>query len=309
MPRINQRSTLTTLFLAAAVALPITAFDAGAAQADVTVQVNGSVKVRVKKKHRRTKRVRIRTRHRRHRTHHPRVRLRIGGGIHIHGSAQIGDFAEPPPPPPPPAHACDDHVPAYYTDVAPPPPPLPPVVYRPRRYRVAPPPPPMPAQAEQPRLPRFALGAFAGGINVENRVAGEDYGLFGRLRLTDKFLVEAEMASSKMMEIRTDRRLGGALLYDLSPRSRFSAHLLAGAGVTHTNVQDGTFETKQEYGELGAGLNLRLTDRLHLSADLRAGARTRVDGEPEDVDLKNVAPSADEREKYTRGRISAVFYF
>lgn len=306
MPRINQRSTLTTLFLAAALALPMTAFDEGTARADdVTVQVNGTVKVRVKKR-RRSKRVRIRTRHRRHRTQRTRVRLRIGGGIHIHGSAQIGEFAEPPPPPPPP-HTCDDHVPAYYTDVAPPPPPPPVVVYR-TRYQAAPQPPVQVAPAA-PRLPRFAIGAFAGSLNVDDRVSGEDFGLFGRLRLTDRLLVEAEVASSKMADIRTDRRVGGALLYDIAPRSRFSAHLLAGGGVTHVDVEDGTFQSKQEYGEIGAGLNFRVTPRLHLSADLRAGARAKVDDEPVEQRLKNVAPSAEDEEEYTRARLSAVWYF
>jgi hypothetical protein len=234
----------------------------------------------------------------------PHVRVRIGGGIHVHGEVYVGGFATPPPPPPPPVDcACDASVPTYYTE----PPPAPvyqPPVYAPPVYA-----PPVATAAYAPPLPRFGLGVFAGSINVGDRVSGEDLGVFGRLRLTDSLLLEAEVAKTQMESARTDRRIGGALLYDLRPRSRWSAQLLAGAGVAHVDVSDGMWQSKQEYGELGAGLSLKLTPRLQLAADIRAGARARVDNAPMDQALKSMAPSADEEEKYTRGRVSAIFSF
>ena len=295
MRRTQKRSNLAILFVAAAVAVPIVTADVGTADADVTVRVRGKVKVRVEGN--RTKRVRVRHRQRQRRTPPPRVRLRIGGGIHWHGSAQIGGFAEPPPPL---VHDCDP--PPVYAPPLPPPPRV--YVHRVDRRPVV-----IHRRAQPEQLPRFGLGMFAGSISVDDRVSGEDLGLFGRLRLTDKVLLEAEMAKAQMADARSDRRMGGALLYDLRPRSRWSAHVLAGAGITQVDVQDGMWQSKQEYGELGAGLSLRLSKRLHLSADLRAGARTRVEDAPTDQALKRIAPSADDEEQYTRGRLSAVLYF
>lgn len=294
----SKRSALATLILSTALAVPLVALGADDAQADVTVRVRGKVDVKVDT--RKVKRIKVRhRRHHRQRTHRPRVRLRIGGGIHWHGEARIGRFSQPPPPPPPPpVHDCShDTVPTYYT--SPPPP-----VYRPRVRPVV-----HVARSSKPALPRLGLGVFAGSINVDDRMSGEDLGIFGRLRLTDSLLFEAEIASTRMDDLRMDRRVGGALLYDLAPRSKWSAHLLAGAGMTRVDVQDGMWQSKQEYGELGAGLSLRISKRLQLSADLRAGARSSVDDEPTDPVLKNLAPSSENEEKYTRGRLSAILYF
>lgn len=297
MSRKDHRSSLPSLFLATLLIAPVIPMWAGQAHADVTVRVRGNVKVEAGS---RPARVRVIKRHHR-RTHRPHVRLRIGGGVHVHGEVYVGGFATPPPPPPPPADcACNPGIPTYYTE---PPPPAP--MYSPPAPVYAPP----VVTAYAPRLPRFGLGVFAGSINVEDRVSGEDLGIFGRLRLTDSLLLEAELAKTRMESARTDRRVGGALLYDLRPRSRWSAQLLAGAGVAHVDVSDGMWQSKQEYGELGAGLSVNLTRRLQLAADLRVGARTQVDDTPTDLALKSMAPSADEEEKYTRGRVSAIFSF
>ncbi len=225
--------------------------------------------------------------------------MRIGGGFYWGGGVYVGGFAQPPPPPPAPVYDCDhDPVPVYYTSRPRPAPPRPVAVVS------------QPAPAPAP-LPRLGIGVFAGSVNVKDGMAGEDLGVLGRLRLTDSLLLEAEMAKSQMADARADRRLGGALLYDFSPRSKWSANLSAGLGVTQIDMDAGTgsWQTKQEYGELGVGLTWRLSRRFHLSGDLRAGARARVEDEPDDQMLKSIAPSADQEETYTRGRLSAVLYF
>lgn len=289
MPRTPTPSRFVPLMLSFLLAAPVVAATSGPAHADVTVRVQGKVKVRVGSGPRRVRRVYAQPV-----TPPPPVRLRVGGGVYVHGHVHIGGFAEPPPPPPPPSCECDvGPVPAYYPEPIMPTQAMAPVVAVPAPYR----------------LPRLGIGVFAGSINVDDRVTGEDLGVFGRLRLTDSVLLEAEVAQTQMDTARIDSRVGGALVYDLMPRNKWSAQLLAGAGVTHVDVQEGTWQSKQEYGELGAGLSLRLTPSLHLAADLRAGARARVEDAPSDVALKAVAPSADQEEKYTRGRLSAILYF
>lgn len=297
MSQLRTRS-IPSVLVAVALALPVLAISAPSAQADVSIRVRGKVKVRVGPG----------AHHRVHVHRHPRTRpapvqLRVGGGVYWSGGIYVGGgFAEPPPPPPPPppSYDCDcGGVPAYYA----PPPPAPMVgpAPQPAMTVVAPP--------MRPELPRFGVGVFAGSINVDDRSQGADIGVLGRLRLTDSLLLEAELAKTEMEGARIDRRAGGALLYDLSPRSRWSAHLLAGLGMTRVDVQQGTWSAEQEYGEIGAGLTWRLTPRLHLAGDLRAGGRTRVDDAPVDMELKSLAPSQEAEEGYTRGRLSAILTF
>lgn len=208
-------------------------------------------------------------------------------------------FAEPPPPPPPPVHDCDcysDCGPAHYT----PPPPTYPAA---QPYY---PPPVMPAAAPEPPLPRFALGAFAGSLEVNDSARGTDLGLLARLRLTDSLLVEGEIAKTEMDSARIDRRIGGALMYDFAPRSRWSAHLLLGTGVTQVAISDDNWKAEQRYGEIGIGLSRKLTHRLKIAGDLRAGARSRVDDQPTDAMFKSIAPSTEAEEAYTRARLSLI---
>lgn len=137
---------------------------------------------------------------------------------------------------------------------------------------------------------------------------GEDVGVLARLRLTDSILIEGEIAKSDLDNERVDRRLGGALIYDLLPRSSWSLQLLAGAGVTQVELGDGEWRSDQGYGEVGAGLSYRLTRHIQLAADIRAGSRAPVDDRPAEK-LRSIAPDADDREGYTRGRLSAILTF
>lgn len=269
-------------------AMPLAAIGMGTAHADksVRVRVGGSVSVnvRTKKRHKRVK-VRVKRRHR----SHAHYRLRIGGSVSF--GASYGHYSEPPPPP---SYDCEpDPIPAYYT----PAPPAPPVVTT------------VVGTAYQPELPRWGVGVYAGNVDVEDRPYGSDIGLLGRLRLNNSgsLNLEGEIAKTEHEDgARVDKRMGVSLLWDLSPRSRLSPYLLAGAGMAKVDV-DG-WNADQDYGEVGAGLTFKVTERLHLAGDLRAGARTAVDSSPAGA-MKSIAPSAEESESYTRGRISAVLFF
>ncbi len=210
-------------------------------------------------------------------------------------------FAEPPPPPEPVvvvtgcSYRCANYaaVPGYYVEQE---------VY-----------------VEQPQtavyvaplarpIERWGLGAFAGSLHVDGQEGGSDIGLVGRYRLSPVFAIEAEVAKSQMEGGgRSDRHLGASLLIDLSPRADLSPFLLAGAGFGQTDIGDGEFHAEQGYGEIGAGLDYALTRSLHLTADVRAGARkTR-----QDVAYMSSTPVADfsKDEQFTRARIGGLLFF
>jgi hypothetical protein len=239
----------------------------------------------------------VRVRYRAPRVHlSPRVRVRyrpyyrpyryrtwsIGGGF-TYGSAVY--YASPPPPPPPRCFSCG------------------PAVY-------APAPMPVPIVTAPAPLPRLGFGVFAGSMDVEGQEVGSDLGLLGRFRLTDHLQIEGELARSEIaVSDRVDRRVGAALLYDFSPRRVLSFNLLAGLGVSQSDIGGGEFSAEQGYGELGVGLTWNLSRRLALAADIRAGARETAG---EEVVLRSVEPEpvpmADE-ESYTRARLSAILFF
>lgn len=210
-------------------------------------------------------------------------------------ATEIHDGVPPPPPPPPPPDcACDvGHGYGYGYGYPPPPPP-----------DMAPPPPSVAVAAPAPveELPRLGLGVYAGSVNIDDRTQGGELGLFGRLRLTEKLYVEAELAAAEMTDARLDSRLGAALLFDFSPRSRFSLNVLGGLGLTQSQLDEVVVDEKS-YGELGLGLTYRATPRFHLAADARVGQRTPVMDEFE----KSSTPV--EPETFSRGRVSAIVLF
>jgi hypothetical protein len=160
-------------------------------------------------------------------------------------------------------------------------------------------------------LPTWGFGVFAGGVEVDGGPAGDDLGLLARLRLSDNLLVEAEVGKTELAEgARVDRRLGGGLVWELTPRADFSLYGVGAMGVTQAQFGD-RWETDQKFGELGLGLRWRATDKLHLAADFRAGAR-RSDADhvaPTDAAARLLAPVDDGAEQYSRGRLSAIMYF
>lgn len=235
-----------------------------------------------------------------------RAHIRIGGGGYVRVRPYPGPyvrvrpryywgwgvrFASPPPPPPTCYEGCAT-VSAYYTEPAP-------------AVTVAAPLPP-------PPVPTFGVGVFAGSVDVEGNEYGTDLGLVGRLRLSDHFRLEGELSKTDIEDgARIDRRLGGALLYDFNPYGRLAPYILAGAGVGRAEL-DGMYGANQGYGEVGLGLEWRLTRQFALIGDIRAGSRqNRADDDAVQPLISTTPPAAtmDEDENYTRGRIGALLYF
>jgi hypothetical protein len=226
------------------------------------------------------------------RAYPPPLRIRVGGAIWV-GGGYYGYYGPRYAAPPPPVAPCDCG-PGYYHPVVPAP-----------AATVA-----VAAPAPRPILPRWGVGVAAGGVNVQGQPAGDDLALLGRLRLTPGLLVEGELGKSELADgARLDRRLGASLVYEIGAYNRLAPYLVGGLGVSQVDVGD-SYRTHQQFGELGVGLRLAVTPRVHIAADLRAGSRTATEHAPmADVAARVVAPPVDESEEYTRARLSGVLYF
>lgn len=170
------------------------------------------------------------------------------------------------------------------------------------------------APAPRKDLPRFGLGLFAGGVSVEDRDESSDLGVLGRFRLTNGLLIEGELGKTSYGDdLRTDRRLGASLVYEIGAYNRLAPYVLVGIGAQQADV-GGDFTTTQNFGELGVGLRLALSPAVHLLFDVRAGSRASVSSDQPTIGSvgRVIAPppvDSDESEEYTRARVSAVLYF
>jgi hypothetical protein len=190
------------------------------------------------------------------------------------------------------------------------------------------------AVVAQPPLPKLGIGLFAGGVatdyNTQTNTSETDIGVLGRFRLTDGLLVEGELGKvstsvtdpqtgQTVDNVRVDRRLGGALVYEIGARNAFAPYVLGGLGVQQASV-NGDYSTTQDYAEIGVGLRLALSRNFHLTFDVRAGQRTSVSSSqpmatlPPNTTASMVAPppssgTADNSEDYTRARLAAILYF
>lgn len=251
------------------------------ARADVRIHVGGHAHVRVGGGggHYRVRRPRP-----------PRLRIHVGGAIYVGGGYSRVRYSEPPPPP----AVCDcDGNSNYYPVV----PEASSAVY------VAP--------TVRPKLPRWGVGVAAGGVAVQGQDAGDDLALIGRLRLTPGLLAEAEIGKNELADgMRVDRRLGASLVYELGAYNRWAPYVVGGLGVSQVDVGDGAYETSQNFAELGVGLRVALTHKIHLAADVRGGTRSATDeAQPIEAQYRMVTPEENESEEYTRARLSAVLYF
>jgi hypothetical protein len=173
-----------------------------------------------------------------------------------------------------------------------------------------------------PQLPKLGIGLFAGGASNNNDTAGtndsSDVGLLGRLRLGNGgLLVEAEIGKASFKnDERVDRRIGGSLVYEIGAYNKLAPYVLAGVGVQQADVA-GTYQTTQDYGEIGIGLRWAVSPNFHLLFDVRAGERKNA-GNSNDVPMTDTAarsvtpPTNDANsntEDYTRARLAAVLYF
>ena len=163
-------------------------------------------------------------------------------------------------------------------------------------------------------MPTFGIGVAAGGSNVDGRQDSSDLAALVRFRLTPGLLIEGELGRTEFdNNVRVDRRIGGSLVWEIGARNSWSPYILGGGGVQQAEV-DGSFSTTQEFGEIGVGLRWALSRHLHLTADIRAGARKAIDSDqPERLSaaVRAVAPpiADDDTEKFTRGRLAAILYF
>jgi hypothetical protein len=171
-------------------------------------------------------------------------------------------------------------------------------------------------------MPTFGIGVFAGGSSVQNPNGQstqdtKDLGALARIRLTPGLLIEGEIAKTTFKDsVRVDRLIGGSLIYEIGARNPLAPYLLAGGGVQQADVA-GSFQTTQDYGEIGVGLRWALSRNLHLALDIRAGRRQTVDSNQPVVissAARTVAPpsgiaSSDNTEDFTRGRLAAILNF
>jgi hypothetical protein len=172
------------------------------------------------------------------------------------------------------------------------------------------------APPPRPSLPTLGIGVFAGGTNVQDREDSTDLGAMVRLRLGTGLLVEGELAKTTFKDnVRVDRRIGGSLLYEFGAYNSLAPYVLAGGGVNQADV-DGSFNTTQNFGEVGVGLRWALSRSLHLTFDIRAGRRKTIDSnQPDTISnaVRSIAPPSggtnNDTEDYTRGRLAAVLNF
>lgn len=280
---------LATLALALAASAGTTTLTESSAHADVRIRIGGSAHVRVGGGVRvRGPRVHYRVR----RPPPPPLRIHVGGSIWVGGGYNRPRFAAPPPAP----EYCDcgpseqNYYPVMPTASG-------------SAYL---------APAPRPALPRWGIGLAAGGVSVEDQDAGDDLALVGRFRLTPGLLLEGEIGKNELAnDARVDRRLGASLIYEIGAYNRWAPYFVGGAGVSQVEVGDGDFQSSQSFGEVGVGLRLAVTARIHVGADIRAGSRSEMSDEarPLDAAARSVAPPEDESEEYTRARISGVLYF
>jgi hypothetical protein len=280
------RSTLIATTLATLAVSGIAAKDASA---DVRIRIGGGAHIRVGGGwHVRTPRVHWRPRH----YARPAYRVHVGGAIWLGGGYYTRPYAAPPPPP----AYCDcgpSTVPSYY-----------PVSPGATTYATAP---------VVPELPRWSIGLYAGGVDVDGEHEGEEYGVLARLRITPGLLVEGEIGKNELADgARVDRRIGGGLVWEMSPYRQWSPYLVGSLGVIQAEVGDDQFTTTQSYGELGLGLRLALSRNLHLTADVRGGTRQNVDedGTRPTVGIgREVAPTERTTEETVRVRGGVIFNF
>lgn len=163
----------------------------------------------------------------------------------------------------------------------------------------------------RPALPTLGIGVFAGGTNVQGQQDSSDVGAMVRIRLTPGLLAEGEIAKTSFQDVdRTDRRIGGSLIYEFGAYNSLAPYVLAGGGVNQADI-NGSFTTTQDFGEIGVGLRWAVSRNLHLTADIRAGRRQAVDSNQPSA-LQTIDPStgtSNDFEDYTRGRLAAVLNF
>jgi hypothetical protein len=166
--------------------------------------------------------------------------------------------------------------------------------------------------AETARPPRLGLGVFGGSVAVREDDAVGEVGLLGRLRVWDHLQLELELARTEIGDdVGSDKRIGGAVVLQITPYSAVSPYLLGGGGFGRADLDDGDLTADQPYGEVGIGLEWALARHLNLFGDVRLGVRKLddVDQQPALRARAAIALDTDDDDRFARARIGALLYF
>jgi hypothetical protein len=184
--------------------------------------------------------------------------------------------------------------------------------------------------ASPSRADRFSIGASLGASEGEGGTDSVSYrSVFARLRIVGGLSIEGELGGTALEHeaaggasdcldcniarpgVRARGKLAAATVrFDLSNRGTLRPHLLAGAGVENWSSQYIDFV----YGrrEIGVGLDVRLTEGLHLGADVRTGERELIaTRQTRDVALLVYVPPplTEESTGYVAGRLTLTATF
>lgn len=222
--------------------------------------------------------------------------------VNVGGSISVGGYIDVAPPPPPPMVIVQQPPPPPVYLVQPPPPPPPPmVVYQPA--------PPVYIQQQQPRVfygsgyqmggyaqppmpvrePRFGLHAELGYMGTD-RVSMGGGAVALRFRAHPAFALDLGVGTYGGQDYNGRGRVEVPLtvngVFFFNPQDRVQVYGLLGVGVSWANVDGGgslfapAADTGYTYlgGQVGIGLEWRLSRAFALNTDLRGFLRSRVDG-------------------------------
>lgn len=158
------------------------------------------------------------------------------------------------------------------------------------------------------RPPRIAIGFAQTRVDLgDDDTRGRS--LLARVVLHHGF--EAELELAKLQIDGDDARTAGGSLLRVFGHHAFHPYVIAGFGGGKVERADGS-EPHLHYAELGAGLMLRHR-HFALGVDVRRGVRSvDASAEPTGDATRMTMPTptdSHDRERYTRSRIMALFYF
>jgi hypothetical protein len=135
--------------------------------------------------------------------------------------------------------------------------------------------------------PRLAIGATYGRLGVDTGHDAASLALQGHLRL-GRLTMVGEIGKEEIEDLsRTDRHLGGTLRWHMT-RGLVAPYLSAGGGVVRSEMFNGGLVYDDLYGQAGAGVGLRLSPRLTITADAALGQRERLRWVRQDVLLLTI---------------------
>ena len=156
---------------------------------------------------------------------------------------------------------------------------------------------------------RISIGFSKSHLELEDDAEGTQKSFVARLNGRRGWSIELEL-SKLTLDGGDTARSAGASVVKAFGRRKIAPYLLAGAGGGRYESADGT-EQRMHFGEVGGGVMLR-GKRFSIGVDMRRGVRKL---EEEEIDVKDVmrvatpGEEADDRDRYTRGRVLALINF